>query len=176
MNWFRTILDGVAMSVVFNGVVAVFWLLKPHSFIVMFPKSLQKKARPVTRDERRHTILMYATLYPAVLVWMILSAYQADINGFWPLFWTAYVEMILISLGDLIFLDYLLLKKTGRFGCTGVSVAGAVTHNLAQIAAAAVLLETGALAWYLPVLVLTGTLAGVCIGVLAALCVRRIPE
>ena len=40
MNWFRTILDGVAMSAVFNGVVAVFWLLKPHSFIVMFPKSL----------------------------------------------------------------------------------------------------------------------------------------
>ena len=74
------------------------------------------------------------------------------------------------------FLVMLLLKKTGRFGCTGVSVAGAVTHNLAQIAAAAVLLETGALAWYLPVLVLTGTLAGVCIGVLAALCVRRIPE
>ena len=111
MNWFRTILDGVAMSAVFNGVVAVFWLLKPHSFIVMFPKSLQKKARPVTRDERRHTILMYTTLYPAVLVWMILSAYQADINGFWPLFWTAYVEMM----------DYLLLKKTGsRLHADGV--------------------------------------------------------
>ena len=44
---------------------------------------------------------------------MILSAYQADINGFWPMFWTAYVEMMLISLGDLFFLDYLLLKKTG---------------------------------------------------------------
>ena len=121
MNWFRTILDGVAMSAVFNGVVAVFWLLKPHSFIVMFPKSLQKKARPVTRDERRHTILMYATLYPSILVWMILSAYQADINGFWPLFWTAYVEMMLISLGDLIFLDYLLLKRTGsRLHADGV--------------------------------------------------------
>ena len=74
------------------------------------------------------------------------------------------------------FLVMLLLKKTGRFGCTGVSVAGAVTHNLAQIAAAAVLLQTGALAWYLPVLVLTGTLAGVCIGLLAALLVKRIPE
>ena len=62
MNWFRTILDGVAMSAVFNSYVAVFWLLKPHSFIVMFPKSLREKARPVTKEERRHTILMYATL------------------------------------------------------------------------------------------------------------------
>ena len=70
----------------------------------------------------------------------------------------------------------LLLRKTGRFGCTGVSVAGAVTHNLAQIAAAAVLLQTGALAWYFPVLCLSGTLAGVCIGLLAALLVKRIPE
>ena len=121
MNWFRTILDGVAMSAVFNSYVAVFWLLKPHSFIVMFPKDLQKRARPVTRDERRHTILMYATLYPSILVWMILSAYQADINGFWPMFWTAYVEMMLISLGDLFFLDYLLLKKTGsRLHADGV--------------------------------------------------------
>ena len=114
MNWFRTILDGVAMSAVFNSVVAVFWLLMPHSFIVMFPKSLRKKARPVTKEERRHTLLMYVTLYPALLVWMVLSAWQAGINGFWPLFWTAYVEMMLISLGDLIFLDYLLLKKTGN--------------------------------------------------------------
>ena len=70
----------------------------------------------------------------------------------------------------------LLLRKTGRFGCTGVSVAGAVTHNLAQIVAAAVLLQTGALAWYFPVLCLSGTLAGVCIGLLAALLVKRIPE
>ena len=45
---------------------------------------------------------MYFTLYPAVLVWMILSSYQAGVRGFWPLFWTAYAEMMLISLGDLI--------------------------------------------------------------------------
>ena len=115
MNWFRTILDGVAMSAVFNSVVAVFWLLKPHSFIVMFPKDLQKKARPVTREERRHTLLMYFTLYPSILVWMILSTYQAGITDFWSMFWTAYVEMLLISFGDLFFLDYLLLKKTGSY-------------------------------------------------------------
>ena len=101
MNWFRTILDGVAMSAVFSSYVAVFWLLKPYSFITMFPKDLQKRVRPVTKEERRHTILRYVTLYPAVLAWMILSAYQAGINGFWPMFWTAYVEMMLISLEDI---------------------------------------------------------------------------
>ena len=69
-----------------------------------------------------------------------------------------------------------LLKRSGRFGCTGVSVAGAVAHNLAQIAAAALLLETSSLAWYFPVLCLSGTLAGICIGLLSALLVKRIPE
>ncbi len=69
----------------------------------------------------------------------------------------------------------LLLKRSGRFGCTGVSVAGAVAHNLAQIAAAALLLETPSLAWYFPVLCVSGTAAGVCIGLLAALLVKRIP-
>ena len=69
----------------------------------------------------------------------------------------------------------LLLKRSGRFGCTGVSVAGAVAHNLAQIATAALLLETPSLAWYFPVLCVSGTAAGVCIGLLAALLVKRIP-
>ena len=69
-----------------------------------------------------------------------------------------------------------LLKRSGRFGCTGVSVAGGVAHNFAQIAAAALLLETPSLAWYFPVLCLSGTVAGVVIGLLAALLVQRIPE
>ena len=43
-------------------------------------------------------------------------------------------------------------------------------------ATAALLLETTSLAWYFPVLCLSGTVAGVCIGLLAALLVQRIPE
>ena len=70
----------------------------------------------------------------------------------------------------------LLLRRTGRFGCAGVSVTGAVAHNLGQILTAALLLETPSLAWYFPALCLSGTVAGVVIGLLAALLVKRIPE
>jgi nitrate reductase NapE component len=109
------------MSAAFNSYVAVFWLLKPHAFIGMFPKALQKKARSRTREEKRHTLILYATLYPALFVWMVLSTWQAGVTGFWNLFWMAYAEMLLVSLGDLIFLDYLLLKKTGtRLHADGV--------------------------------------------------------
>ena len=66
------------------------------------------------------------------------------------------------------------LKRSGKFGCTGVSVAGAVAHNFGQIFMAALLLETGRLVWYLPVLCISGTVAGICIGLLSALLIKRI--
>ena len=69
-----------------------------------------------------------------------------------------------------------LLKKTGIFSVTGVSVAGGVSHNLAQTAVACILLETTSLAWWIPVLLVSGTLAGIVIGLVSAAVLKRIPE
>ena len=66
-----------------------------------------------------------------------------------------------------------LLKKSGRFSPLGVSVAGGVLHNLGQIALAALVLNSGYLFAYLPVLLLSGTLAGAAVGVLAGVLIRR---
>ena len=68
----------------------------------------------------------------------------------------------------------LLLKSTGKFSETGVSVAGAVAHNAGQILVAVFVLETGRLVYYLPVLCISGTVAGICIGLVSALLVKRI--
>ena len=68
----------------------------------------------------------------------------------------------------------LLLKSTGKFSETGVSVAGAVAHNAGQILVAVFVLETGRLVYYLPVLCISGTIAGICIGLVSALLVKRI--
>ena len=69
-----------------------------------------------------------------------------------------------------------LLKKTGRFGVTGVSVAGGVAHNLGQIAVAMALLETTAFVYYLPFLLVSGCLAGAAIGAAGAAAVKRLPS
>ncbi len=66
-----------------------------------------------------------------------------------------------------------LLKRTGRFSPLGVSVAGGVLHNLGQIALAALVLESGFVFAYFPVLLLSGTLAGALVGSLAAILIRR---
>ena len=66
------------------------------------------------------------------------------------------------------------LKRTGAFGLTAVSVAGAVSHNLGQIAVGALLLETGRLVFYLPALIVSGVIAGLCVGLMSALLVKRV--
>lgn len=66
------------------------------------------------------------------------------------------------------------LKKTGLFSEIAVSVFGGVLHNVGQIAMASILLETDVIRYYLPFLVLSGTLAGIVIGLLAGILVKRI--
>lgn len=67
-----------------------------------------------------------------------------------------------------------LLKKTKKFSCTGVSVAGGVFHNIGQILVAMAVLETRALLYYLPVLILAGLAAGIVIGFLSGLLIHRL--
>ena len=67
-----------------------------------------------------------------------------------------------------------LLKRSGKFSLLGISVAGAVSHNIAQVLVAMAVMETARLAWYLPVLLVSGIAAGVCVGAAGGLIVKRI--
>ena len=68
----------------------------------------------------------------------------------------------------------ILLKKTGKFSQTAVSVAGGVLHNIGQILMACILLETNVITYYLPFLILSGVIAGIAIGLVSALMVKRV--
>ena len=56
---------------------------------------------------------------------------------------------------------------------TGVSMAGGFLHNMGQLAIAALLINDIRIFYYLPVLMISGTIAGVAIGVAAELVIRR---
>ena len=62
----------------------------------------------------------------------------------------------------------------GFFSPIGVSVGGGVAHNVGQIAAACVMMRTAELAAYLPVLLISGTLAGALVGIAAAIAIKRV--
>ena len=68
-----------------------------------------------------------------------------------------------------------LLKKVDKLSAVGVSVAGGVSHNLAQVLVAMLLLDTPQIAYYLIVLAITGTISGVFIGLCGALLIKHVP-
>lgn len=67
-----------------------------------------------------------------------------------------------------------LLKNTKKFSYVSVSVAGGVFHNVGQILVAILVLETNALAYYLPILIISGVVAGIVIGIISGLLMRRL--
>ena len=76
---------------------------------------------------------------------------------------------ILYSLagGILSLLVMTLLKKGQRFSVIGVSVSGGVFHNVGQLLVAMLVTESLNLFYYVPVLMISGLLTGIVIGILA---------
>ena len=72
------------------------------------------------------------------------------------------------------FVVMVLLKQTEKFSLLGVSIAGGVCHNIGQILVAMAVLGTAELIWYLPALLVAGTVAGICIGAAGALVTARV--
>lgn len=82
----------------------------------------------------------------------------------------------LYSLGGaaLSLLGMVIFARVVRMHTVAVSIAGGILHNAGQIAVACLMLGTSAIIYYLPFLIISGTLAGTAVGVAASLLVKRI--
>ena len=67
-----------------------------------------------------------------------------------------------------------LFKKLDLFSAVGVSILGGVAHNLGQILVAIVLLNSTLIGYYMIILTVTGTLAGVFVGLVGSLIIKRL--
>lgn len=65
------------------------------------------------------------------------------------------------------------LKKINFFSIIGVSVSGAVSHNIGQTIVAIIILQTKEIAFYMIPLLLSGIIAGIFIGILGGLLTKR---
>lgn len=82
-------------------------------------------------------------------------------------------SMIYSLVGGMLSLVVMILaKRCNLFSVTGVSVLGGVFHNIGQIVVAILVVETKSLLYYLPVLIISGTVTGALIGTLAAILIR----
>lgn len=69
-----------------------------------------------------------------------------------------------------------LLKKRKGFSIYGISMAGGVAHNVGQLAMAAFVMETGNIWYYFPVLLISGVLTGLVIGIVSNEMLKRIKD
>ena len=66
------------------------------------------------------------------------------------------------------------LKSTGKFSIAGVSMVGGVLHNMGQLAVAALILSDTKIFLYFPVLLFSGMVTGIVIGIGASVICQRI--
>ena len=88
-------------------------------------------------------------------------------------FGNAFSLLYSLAGGLLSFFVMLALKRT-KLSVAGVSVAGGVSHNLAQLAVAAFAMGTGRLLYYLPVLLAAGLGTGLLNGLIASPVIARL--
>lgn len=117
-------------------------------------------------------VVALAMLHPAEA--FLVSIIRIILLGF--LFGNGASIVYSLAGGVLSYLVMLLVAKTKVFSVYGVSVAGGVSHNVAQIAAAAVILGSGRVVYYLPVLMIAGILTGLLIGFLSSKILNIIPQ
>ena len=68
----------------------------------------------------------------------------------------------------------IILKRLTPLTEVTVSVCGGVMHNVGQITAASFMLSTNVVLYYLPFLLVSGTIAGVAIGIASGILVKRV--
>ena len=102
----------------------------------------------------------------------ILSIVRVVLSGF--IF--ANLFSIIYSLaGGLLSLSVMaLLKKTNQFSVIGISMAGGVFHNVGQLIMAIIVLESFNIAYYFPVLIISGVVTGLLIGIISNEMLKRL--
>ncbi len=78
--------------------------------------------------------------------------------------------------GGLLSFAVMALCKRTKLSVLGVSMLGGVSHNIGQIAVAAVLMGTYRIAYYLPVLLVAGMVTGLLLGIAARLIISRLEK
>ena len=68
----------------------------------------------------------------------------------------------------------LLLRRSRHVGVIGVSVAGAVCHNIGQLLMACLMVESRALLGYLPILLISAAVTGLLTGVIAKYAIKGV--
>lgn len=117
-------------------------------------------------------IIVIALYKMRLLEVFLLSIVRILLSGF---IFGNYFSILYSLAGGLLSLAVMaLLKKQGGFSVAGISIAGGVFHNIGQLLMAMAVVETLAVAYYLPVLLVAGLVTGFLIGLAAGEMLKRL--
>lgn len=102
----------------------------------------------------------------------LINILRIFLSGF--LFSGVFAILYSLAGGILSLILMALLKYSDKFSIIGVSVAGGVSHNFAQLITAAFVMGTSGIFGYFPVLLFSGIICGIIIGITAYLILRRL--
>ena len=153
--------------------IALFGMLVALAFIFSYIEHLIPLPLPTGVKLGAANIVILCALY--FLGWkeaMAVSAVRIVLSGF--AFGIGTVPYSLAG-GFLSLLVMMWLKKGNLFGMTGVSVAGSVCHNIGQTLVAMALLGNKTV-YYFPLLLLSGIIAGVLIGLVSGIVLEKLKK
>lgn len=78
--------------------------------------------------------------------------------------------------GAVLSLAVMILCKKLKLSVIGVSAMGGVFHNVGQLIAAAIVLQSPTLMYYYPVLFISGLVTGIIIGIISNLIIKRLEK
>ena len=119
-------------------------------------------------------VVIIALYYLGIRYALLINIIRILISGL--LFSGVFGALYSLAGALLSLLVMVLLKKTGLFSVTGISMAGGVTHNLGQLLVASFLVSNIKVFVYFPVLIISGVISGTVIGILAYLILRKLPK
>lgn len=93
---------------------------------------------------------------------LLVNGLRIVLSGF--LFSNLYAIMYALAGAVFSFLAMLIARRTKRFSMAGVSMLGGVFHNIGQILVAMAVVETFAVVYYVPFLIVAGTVTGAVLG------------
>lgn len=156
-----------------TGKIALFGMLVALAFIFSYVEHLIPLPLPTgVKLGAANIVIITALYFLGTKEALAISVIRILLSGF--AFGISTVPYSLAG-GLLSLFVMALLKKSGRFGLAGVSVVGSVCHNVGQTLVAMVLLGANTV-YYFPMLLLTGVIAGLLIGIVTALVLQKLKK
>ncbi|MBD8497351.1 nitroreductase [Paenibacillus arenosi] len=102
--------EGILLSVIFSAIVLLSLYYNPRLWLQDFPKDIQQMTLPKTKREKQQTIFLTILIFILFLAPFFTSLYVDNEQiALWPVFFHFFFIFNIVSLVDLVILDWLII-------------------------------------------------------------------